>query len=423
MSSSLWFAARLVVIGTAVVLAGVPVDQGDWTQWRGSARDGKVSGPAHAGEWPPQLRMLWQETVGGGYSGPIVADGRIWIHSREGEQEVVRSLSLEDGHELWSARYDAPFRQDPDARAHGRGPYATPSLADDRLFTLGITAILSAWDAETGELLWREDYSGEFERNYHYFGTSASPLVWGGLCFTQFGGFGWEDESSEGVMVALDVVDGRERWRWDSEPPSIGASPVIHRIGGRWHLIFKSREQIVGLDPASGQELWRIPFRVPQYNTIVTPSLVLDRLVTSDWDKGMHAWRVQSSGDTWTPRELWTTRAASMSFSSPVVIDRQVVGFSHLRRGQLVGVDPSDGNVLWQGEPRQGEHATLIAWGDDLLVFREDGSLVVGKVSRQGFRELRRYQLGRSLTWAHPAVVDGLIIYRCGDQLAVFSLE
>ena len=105
------------------------------------------------------------------------------------------------------------------------------------------------------------------------------------------------------------------------------------------------------------------------------------------------------------------------------MVAQQVVGFSNLRKGQLFGLDPSDGEGLWRGEPRWGEHASLIAWGNQVLVFLEDGSLVVGEVSQGGFRSLRKYPLGESralryheegtytmtigkVMWAHPAIVD-----------------
>jgi len=191
--------------------------------------------------------------------------------------------------------------------------------------------------------------------------------------------------------------------------------------------VFKSLEHIVGLDPLNGQELWRVRYKVTQDNTIVTPLLVGDLLVTSDWDLGLHAWRIELHAGSWSARKLWETRGASIFTSSPVVVrageDALVVGFSHFNSGQLFGLDPSAGEVLWRGPRRSGEHVSLIAWGNELLVFQEDGSLVVGQVSRDGFRPLRTYVLGRSGTWAHPAIVDDRIIVRDGDLLAAFRFD
>ena len=107
--------------------------------------------------------------------------------------------------------------------------------------------------------------------------------------------------------------------------------------------------------------------------------------------------------------------------SSPVVAAGQLVGFSHLKRGQLFGLDPTDGEIRWLGEPRWGEHVSLIARGNEVLVFREDGSLVVGEVSPNGFRTVRSYRLGGSMTWAHPAIVGDRIIIKDAGRIAVFA--
>jgi len=414
--------AAKVALAAAVSLLGLPaVVQAQWPQWRGPARDGSVEARPR-GEWPARLTLLWEQEVGDGYSGPVVAGDRVWVHTRVGEREVVTSLSLADGERLWTRRYGAPFAQDPSARMHGRGPYATPSLAADRLLTLGITSVLSAWDAETGALLWRKDYSAAFTPNHTYFGAAASPLVWGGLCFVHFGGQKEEalGTPGKGAMVALSIAEGRERWRWTGDSAGLGASPVIQEIGGQPQLVFKARASIVGTDPLTGRELWRIPFPVDMENTIVTPLFVDNVLVTSDYQMGMHGWRIEKRGDGWTPRQLWRHREVSLFTSSPVVAGGQVVGFSEFNKGQLFGLDPADGRVLWRGDGRWGEHASLIAWGDQVLAFREDGSLVVGNVSGNGFQELRRYRLGSRLMWAHPAVVDDRIVVRDGSRLAVY---
>jgi len=398
-----------------------------WPEWRGADRDGSVSTEARSGEWPARAVRLWEREVGGGYSGPVVVGNRVWVHSRRGGAEIVSSLTLARGDTVWSQRYDVAFEQDDSARDHGRGPFATPAFADGRLFTLSMTSVLSAWDAESGALLWRRDYAGEFDPSYPLFGTASSPLVREGLCFVHVGDLGW-GRPGRGAMVALDVADGRERWRWDGDGPSAGASPVMSWIGDRRHLIFKSQENIVGLDPLSGQELWRLRYSVTEQNTIVTPLVVGDLLVTSDWDMGLRAWRIERVDGTWRARPLWETRAASIFTSSPVVVrlsgggpdDALVVGFSHFNRGQLFGLDPDTGAVVWRGPGRSGEHVSLVAWGDEVLVFQEDGSLVVGQVSRDGFHPRRTYVLGRSGTWAHPAIAGDRIIIRDGDRLAGF---
>ncbi len=411
----------------ALTLVGGGVAHAQWPQWRGPGRDGRVPLNVAVGDWLAEPRLLWEREVGEGHSGPVVLDDRLWVHARRRDQEVVSCLSLSDGALLWAGRYDAEFEQDPTARAHREGPYSTPSIADGRLFTFGITATLSAWDASTGEVLWRADYSEESLPDFPFFGAAASPLVWDDMCFVHFGGaegrrFG---RPGRGAMVALRVADGKERWRWTGDGPAMGASPVVTRIERQWQLVFKTQERIVGLDPHTGRELWRIPYRVAEDNTIVSPLLLGDQLVTSDYQKGTTAWRIQLEGDTWSLRELWHNTTVSLSLSSPVVVGDQLVVFSHNRKGHLCGLDPADGRVLWRGETRWGAyvHVPLISWGNELLALRGDGLLVAGEVSRDAFRPAHTYRLGRDMTWAHPAIADGRIVIRDGTRLAVYRLR
>lgn len=420
---------RSLVSGAAILAATLALTaaapgQEEWTQWRGPERDGSVPPRKTAEPWPARLALLWERDVGEGYSGPLTDGLSVWVLARRGDREVVTRLLLASGEAVWTREYPAPFEQDESAWGHGKGPYSTPTLAGGRLFTLGIRAVLSAWDARSGDLEWRVDYSKEYSPPYPWFGAAASPLVWGGLCLVHFGGPPSREPtegSMVGAMVALRVSDGAEVWRWDDDGPALAASPVIREIAGRTQLVFKSQALIVGVDPRTGRELWRIPFRVDMDNTIVTPLFLGDRLLTSDWEKGMHAWRILPEGEHWTARELWRDRSGSLFTSSPVLAAGQLVGFSHYKRGQLFAMDPANGKVLWRGEPRWGEHVTLIARGTELLVFKEDGTLVVGEVSTTGFRPLRRYRLGRSTTWAHPTLVDDRILFRAGRQLSAWS--
>jgi outer membrane protein assembly factor BamB len=244
------------------------------------------------------------------------------------------------------------------------------------------------------------------------------------LVFVHFGGDDRDNPEipTKSAMLALRLSDGSEVWRWTGDWPAVGATPVIAEIEDETQLIFKTRKMMVGADARTGKELWRIPFVVAEDNTIVTPLFVAGRLITSDAHWGVAAWEILSLDSGWTIHQLWKHRDVSMSMSTPVVAGGLVVGFSHLRKGQLFLLDPESGNVCWRGPPRSGEHASLIAWGDEALVFAEDGSLAVGKVEDNSLRELKRYVFGRSACWAHPAVAGARVVYREGEDLAAVCL-
>lgn len=416
------FVASLVCCGVFVLS---PPLSAEWPQWRGPHANGSVAGPARVAPLPEQLKTVWKRQVGGGYSGPVFRGDRVWVHSRQDNDEVVHCLALSSGESVWSHSYSAPFRQDEDALSHGLGPYATPALKDGRLFTFGVNSVLIAWEAATGEILWRRDSADEFNPSSPFFGAAASPILWQDLVFVHLGGHERShiENPSQGAMVALRVTDGREVWRWTGDGPAVGATPVILEIHGEAQLVFKTKKMMVGAEVRTGRELWRIPYVVSQDNTIVTPLVVDGRLITSDFDRGVEAWEIRARGSYWTVKQAWKTRSVSMFMSSPVVAGGLLVGFSHMHRGQLFLLDLKSGDVPWQGSGRSGEHASLIAWGDEAMVFMDTGSLIIGRIEERRFLELEKYQLGESVAWSHPAVDGSHLIYRDGEDLVVRLLE
>ena len=133
--------------------------------------------------WPDTLAAQWTVDVGGGRSSPIVADGRVFVHSRRATNEAVTAT----GDVLWQTDYPAPFTQNTFVPPGFQGPFATPLVSAGRLFTFGVTGVLSSWDVETGELIWRHDYSDAIETSGLYGGTSASPLLETGALIIQVG--------------------------------------------------------------------------------------------------------------------------------------------------------------------------------------------------------------------------------------------
>jgi outer membrane protein assembly factor BamB len=354
----------------------------------------------------------------------VVAGDRVWIHTRRANREVVTSLRLATGEVRWSQEYPAPFQQDPDGSAHGCGPYATPALDGKRLFTVGVRSVLSVWDAESGTLLWRKSSGDEFNPSFPFFGMASSPLVWREFCYIHMGGHERTtmEAPGKGAMVAYRVPDGRQVWRWAGDGPALGASPLVCTIANQPQLVFKTKKLMAGLNPHTGAELWRVPFTVPMDNTIATPLVIGDRLITSDYDLGVRAWRIALEGGWWKVREIWRTRDVSLFMNSPVPVAGLVMGFSHFRKGQTFLIDPVRGEVVWRGQARSGEHATILAWGDKALVFGDDGFLVAGEVKQRAFNLLGRYRLGNGVGWAHPAVAGNRLVVKDGVRLAVYQL-
>ena len=156
----------------------------DWPQWRGPNRDGTLTAFTEPRAWPEQLTQKWKIEVGTGYATPIIVGNRVYAFSRQQDNEVLRAIDVDTGKVVWETSYPAPFKMNPATSRHGPGPKSTPTYANGRLFTLGISGIVTAFDAATGKQLWQKP-AGPVEPLFH---TAQSALVDRGLVILHVGG-------------------------------------------------------------------------------------------------------------------------------------------------------------------------------------------------------------------------------------------
>jgi outer membrane protein assembly factor BamB len=395
----------LLSLGTA--LSGQAPAQ--WQQWRGPSRDAVIAFTPPA-TWPQQLAKRWEVSVGAGHSSPVVSAGRVIIHARQGDQEITRALDLDAGKEVWRSAYAAPYTVNPAARAHGPGPKSTPAIAQGRVFTFGISGILSGHDLATGKVLWRTPAPPSPPE----FGTAMSPVVDGPLVIAHVGG------QNKGALTAFDAATGKARWAWSGDGPAY-ASPVIATIGGTRQVITQTQNAIVGIDAGSGALLWQRPFKTPYEQNSVTPVVAGDRVIYSGLDNGTWAVRPVKKGTAWTVEDMWRNEQVSMYMSTPVVSGNTLFGLSHRNRGQFFAVDVGTGKTLWTTTGREGENASLLLAGPLLLASTTNAELIVARPNPTKFDEIKRYTIADSAVWAHPALSGRLLLVKDVDKLICWS--
>src|SRR5258708_13050401 len=149
----------------------------DWAQWGGPHRDGSLSSTAAPAAWPERLKLRWKVTVGEGHASPILAGVRILIFTRQQGKEAVSSVDPATGKIVWQQSYAAPYTMHPAAVWHGEGPKSTPLFSEGRLYTFGISGILTCWDSATGAVRWRNDFSKQYKATSPAFRTAMSPAA------------------------------------------------------------------------------------------------------------------------------------------------------------------------------------------------------------------------------------------------------
>jgi outer membrane protein assembly factor BamB len=354
--------------------------------------------------------------VGGGYSSPLLAGGRAYIHTRQDENEVVQCIDLATGKPLWKASYPASFTKNQYAVRMGKGPNSTPVLYRDKLYTLGVTAILSCFDAKTGALKWRKDYSKQIDTSKLFCGTAMSPLIESGMLIAHVG------DDRKGWLVAFDAENGSERWTWEGDGPGY-ASPIVLDLEGTRQVVTLTDKSVIGVAADTGRLLWKQPFPDEWNENIVTPILYRKTLIVSGVRQGTRALKITKSGQQWTAKELWHNPKIAMYMSSPVLDGDYLYGLSHLRKGQFFCLDARTGEVRWATEGREGANAAVLSAGKHLVFLTDDGDLIVTAKSEKGFEAVAKYQAADSPTWAHPVIWGKQILIKDDSSLALWSVE
>ena len=407
---------RIAFCFAAAGLLGVEGDAVQWQQWRGPTRDGIVPAANVPARWPDKPTLKWRQAAGEGYSSPVVEGGRVFVHARQDPEEIVTAFDLESGKQLWRATYAAAFTKNQYATQMAKGPFSTPLVADGRVFTLGVTAVLSAFDAATGAVKWRKDFSKEIDTSKLFTGTAMSPLVANGLLIVHVG------DDGGGAFHAFDPASGAEKWTLPGHGPGY-ASPVVVNAGGSRQLVTMTDKAVVSIDVANGRQLWTLPFPDEWNENIVTPVLAGDVLVISGTRKGTFGYRLEQTAGKWAPKQIWHNTDLPMYMSTPVADGPMLFGFSNRRKGQLFCLDARTGVAKWTTEGRAGSNASILIAGPNLVVLTTDGELIVLRRNPDKYDEAHRYKLASSPTWAHPALLADAIVVRDAESLSVWTLK
>ena len=408
---------RLTVLRISIVIliSNAALAQ-DWNQWRGPNRDAVVASFNPPNTWPDKLKPIWKVQVGIGHSSPVVSGKRVFIHSRKDENEVVSCFDLDTGKQLWTDSYPASYTMNPAAVSHGKGPKSTPVVADDKLYTLGISGILSCYNANSGKLLWRREFSKKEKSTSPLYGTAMSPMVDQGLLIAHVGG------NDSGTFAAFDAKTGETRWAWSGDGPGY-ASPIVAEISGTRQIVTQTQKNIVGFSASNGLVLWDIRFDTEYVQNIVTPAIYKDTLILSGLDKGVFAIKPVLSGQRWVTEELWKNTDVSMYMSSPVVIGDYIYGLSHKRKGQFFCLDARTGKTQWLSNGREGDNSAAVVGGPFLLMLTDGAELVVIRADPKQFEVVKKYSVADSATWAHPVLVGNRVLIKDASSLALLGLE
>jgi outer membrane protein assembly factor BamB len=395
------------------------IDPGrDFPRYRGVNADGALTGRNLAGDWSGRgPTQVWKHPCGGGYAGFAAAGNVLVTAEQRGGNEAVVCYDQATGRERWAYEYPALFHQS--EPMGGDGPRATPTIADGDVYSLGATGELVCLDGATGSPRWKANILTDSSAKNLQWGMAGSPLVLGDLVVVNPG----IDPANNArqAVAAYDRKTGQRRWA-AGEHLAGYSSPQRARLLGVEQVVLFDAGGLAGVDPATGRELWRFPWKSMMDMNIVQPLVIgEDRLyISSQVSEGGAMVRVRRAGDGWAAEEVWRNRFLCSAFSNPVAHNGHIYGLSNTPN-PLVCLDQETGQRRWR-EGRFGSGQVLVVDGR-LLVFGEAGELVLVDTDPAGYRERGRAKVSEHRkNWNTPTLVGRRLYLRNHTDMACYEL-
>ncbi len=391
---------------------------GDWPQFLGPTRDGVYAGSDLAETWPTEgPPVVWQKSVGQGFSGVAVAGSQLILFHRLGGEEVVECLAARSGASKWRFAYPTAYTDD---FGFDDGPRATPSIDLGRVYTFGAEGSLHCLNLADGKMLWQVDSKTEFHPPKGFFGAASSPLVEGNAVLLNIGG------PAGAGLVAFDKSTGKVLWKSSGDQASY-SSPAAATIRGRRYAFFFTRAGLLAVDPADGAVQFQYPWRSRMNASVnaATPLIIGDSIFLSAcYGTGAILLRVRDN----RPEKVWSgDDILSNHYATSVcrngflfgIDGRADPGFSP--GPSLRCVELATGRIRWR-DTSVGP-ASLILAGDQLLILTEKGELIRAPAAPEAFNPAARVQIMPAEVRAFPALADGFLYARSKDKLVCVDLR
>lgn len=421
----------------------------DWPQWLGPQRDGVWRETGIVEKFPAGgLPVRWRAPLGGGYAGPAVAGGRVFVTDRvlpegvsnpanpfasdaiAGKERVV-CYNERDGKLLWTHEYECTY-----TISYPAGPRTTPLVAGGKVYTLGAEGHLCCLDVTSGKAIWSRELKKDYGIKSPHWGFAGHPLIDGQRLICLVGGDG-------STVVAFDKDNGKEIWRALTAREPGYCPPMICEAGGQRQLIVWHPEALNSLDPRTGRLYWSEPFTARYGLSLATPRKLGDLLFITAFYDGPMMMRLDATKPAATV--LWrgasgnekNTDKLHSLMSTPFIEDGYIYGVCSY--GQFRCLRADTGERVWESMAPAGAadeknkrwaNAFLIKNGDRFFLYNEKGDLIIAKLSPRGYDEISRTHLldptntaaGRKIVWSHPAFANRCVFTRNDKEIICVSL-
>ena len=395
-----------------------------WPQWGGPNRNFMSDAKGLASSWPAGgPKKVWSRALGEGHSA-IASDGThlytmyrplgLLAIVRRSQEEVVAALDAATGATVWEHRFASPTSGVD--FSEGAGPHSTPLITADRVFAAGSRKELFALNKATGKVVWSHDMIKEYGASGPDRGYACSPLLYGDTIIVGMGGV-------RQTLAAFNQRTGALVWKsggFEESP----ASPVVIDVDGQKQLLYFGGDRIVGLDPATGAQLWSHPHKTDWGLNISTPIWsAADHLlfISSAYGTGSRVLELHQAAGKTTAAEKWFSNRMRIHIGSAIRVGPHIVGSSgDFGPSFLTAVEVASGKILWQD--RTFARAQLLYADGKLVILDEDGTLGLATISPSGLQVLAKAPVLDHLSWTPPTLVGTRLYVRDRKNIASFEL-
>ncbi len=418
----------------------------DWPQWLGPKRDSIWRETGIVEEFPAGgPPVIWRTPIGAGYSGPSVAQARVYLTDRQvianepasadpsshhtNSFERILCLDEANGKILWQHQYECPY-----TISFAAGPRVAPLVSEDKVYTLGAEGNLLCLSCADGNVLWSHDFKQEFKIKAPRWGFAGHPLLYGQKLLCLAGGEG-------STAVAYDKDTGKELWRALSASEPGYSSPMLLEAAGKQQLILWHADAVNSLDPDTGQVYWSVPFKMQMGLNVSTPRESGDRLFFTAFYNGAMMLKLDATAPAATI--MWRTEKVSERntthlnsiLCTPFIENGYIYGACSY--GQFRCLKAETGERVWEsfqpttgGEPVRWANAFVVKNGARFFLFNEHGDLIIARLGPEKYEEVSRAHLldptnrdcGRLVVWSHPAFANRRVFVRNDKELLCADL-
>ncbi len=414
----------------------------DWPQWLGPNRDSVWNETGIIESFSKNgANVVWRKPIAGGYSGPAVAGGKVYVTDYVTNAEVFKEVfertdfkgqervlcfSADKGDLLWERKYDCKY-----TISYPAGPRATPTIAGGKVYSLGAEGNLFCLDADSGSVVWSKDFKKDYAAKTPLWGFCGHPLVDGKKVICIVGG-------ENACVVAFDKDTGKELWKaLNAEEPGYSC-PTIIEAGGVRQLIVWHGTSINSLDPETGAKHWSAPISPDYKMSIMTPRRAGEYLFTAGIADKALLLKLDAGKPAVT--EVWRGKKTNAIYPvnmTPFIDKDTIYGVS--QSGQFMAVDLKSADRKWETtEPVSGKDskenksatAFVVKNGERFFIFNEKGELIIAKLSPDRYEEVGRAAIvaptnkafGRDVVWSHPAFANRCVFARNDKEIVCVSL-